>query len=1681
MAVVGTAYVHVKALANNMAKDMEDQLQPLAQKFKDAGQEASQNFAEEFNKGVGDSLKNNDDMNIAEGLSDRAKPELEELEKEFERTEKKIVDNNRSSLKQLAENFKNTGKKSSNNFIQNFGMGMWFNLVHKMYDLFLFVTPAIGAAGGAITQLVGGLYSMVGALGPVVSTVGVLPGMYYSFAGALIATNIGLKDSLSASQLGFKAAKAVATGSKDAGAAVQKYQEALKGLGPEARKFTETLVGMSGTFQDISANIQTALLPDLTKALEILQKNGIIDGFGRSFEGLAGVVGTTALQIASLTNQPFFKGKLGEALQSSTTVAGYFGSALSNLVQSLVLVAAAAAPVTEEFARWISTVTGGWASKATNDFDGLRAGIQRGADMAKLMGEILGNLWGTLTGLGKAGSDAGRGLWESFRDVTQEWENFVNSVEGQKTLETFFENAANGTRAVGNAFRALGRVMGELGTNENVGKMLEGLTPMIEQFGDMLVRMVDEAGPALGEMVDALLDLLDTITEGQGISAFADTITVFAKALNGLLNLPGGHQILIFLATFIGIFKASSIIAQVTGFRGAVSGLFKTLQNVKTSGGVSSWIRGISTQMKDGKKVTTGYAAGMTGSMRAIAGSVKRGAVSAGKGFASLGTTMVSSVRGPLDKSFGTIHKQVNGFGKSATTSATKTGKGMGAGLALGFRNTGQAIGGAAKSAAGGVSGAFVAAGTKSKNAMNKAGSSIKSGFGKTMGAIGKLNPFGAILTAIELLIPIFITLYQTSDTFRNAVNGAFKAIGDAIQPVLPILQNLFEQVSGVFSGLLESVGPPLMDAFGSIVSSLGPVLGTIGQTLGDVFSQIGPVIGQMASSIGPLLSSIGQTIGGVFSQLGPVIGQIVGQIGPLASSILPVLGNAFTQIVTAVQPLLPMLGQLVGTVLSSLGGILGSIVPIFGQFVGMVVQVGSQLIGALIPPLVQLVSSVLPVLVTVFQSLFPVFTTLISTLLPPLINLLGTVLPAVIGFLMPIITAVISAIVPIIQGLMTVLTGVITFLTGVFTGNWSMAWEGIKQIFVGLWNTLVAVVTGVWGVLVSIVTGIWNAIKGVTTAVFTAIGSFFVSIWNGYINTVRTVATAIVSFAINKWNQMKASTLQVYGAIRSGITTAINAVKSVVTKVVTAVVSTAINKWNQMKATTLRVFAAIKSGISSAINGAKSVVSSAVNGIKTSMTNAWNAVKNATTRAWSAMKSAISNGISGAVSLVRSLPGKFKSAMGNAGSLLRGVGSNIVRGLVNGLKSGLSWVTSTARNLAKSAVNAAKGALGIKSPSRVFKEIGGYVGKGFVKGLKGSESSVSAASKKLADMVTKAYNSKKLSKGTYNRTMKVIKSGNKKMLGLAGQRAVVAEKLKKANEKLTEATKLRNDFATGLSDKLIGTLDLGDITKKMDFNTVLGKFKDATTQVKKFSSDMAKLRKMGLDQDLYEQITQAGAERGSELAASLLQKGQSGINQINQQFRDLERASASAGGQSADYLYKSGVDSAKGLIKGLKSQEKSLAKQAERMAKIISKSVKKALRIKSPSRIMADLGGFTAEGLIKGMDDMQSNVSASAENMGKATVAGAKKAMTLNTEFANMSLRSVATPVAPISATLDSNTVGGSAWDTNPILSPQNQALVNALSQYVGTEQTNYFNIQKDKDIRTLAVEISRELERTK
>lgn len=65
-------------------------------------------------------------------------------------------------------------------------------------------------------------------------------------------------------------------------------------------------------------------------------------------------------------------------------------------------------------------------------------------------------------------------------------------------------------------------------------------------------------------------------------------------------------------------------------------------------------------------------------------------------------------------------------------------------------------------------------------------------------------------------------------------------------------------------------------------------------------------------------------------------------------------------------------------------------------------------------------------------------------------------------------------------------------------------------------------------------------------------------------------------------------------------------------------------------------------------------------------------------------------------------------------------LGTQMVDGLVNGITSGAFRVTDAVRGLATNAIDSAREALGIASPSRVFEEIGGYTAEGYERGIRG-------------------------------------------------------------------------------------------------------------------------------------------------------------------------------------------------------------------------------------------------------------------------------------------------------------------------------------------------------------------------
>ena len=82
-----------------------------------------------------------------------------------------------------------------------------------------------------------------------------------------------------------------------------------------------------------------------------------------------------------------------------------------------------------------------------------------------------------------------------------------------------------------------------------------------------------------------------------------------------------------------------------------------------------------------------------------------------------------------------------------------------------------------------------------------------------------------------------------------------------------------------------------------------------------------------------------------------------------------------------------------------------------------------------------------------------------------------------------------------------------------------------------------------------------------------------------------------------------------------------------------------------------------------------------------------------------------------------------------------------MIQGLINGIKGMASNVVGAINGVVSGAVNAAKKALGINSPSKVFTQFGKWTGEGLAIGIDSESNRVTKASKGLSSSVIGGYN----------------------------------------------------------------------------------------------------------------------------------------------------------------------------------------------------------------------------------------------------------------------------------------------------------------------------------------------------
>lgn len=316
---------------------------------------------------------------------------------------------------------------------------------------------------------------------------------------------------------------------------------------------------------------------------------------------------------------------------------------------------------------------------------------------------------------------------------------------------------------------------------------------------------------------------------------------------------------------------------------------------------------------------------------------------------------------------------------------------------------------------------------------------------------------------------------------------------------------------------------------------------------------------------------------------------------------------------------------------------------------------------------------------------------------------------------LAPILSEIFATIGRLIGGVVDIVVGVVQVICGIIKGfkdgDWSLFIEGLKSIWDGFWAIATAPFVAVYNVLTEYLakfgltwSDVWNGIKDFFFGVWEAINTFISNVLNG----IKNLFVGILNDIHDVW-------MSVWTAVSTFINTALTNIQTFFTNVINTVETTKIKVCQK--------FEALRSAVTQTIENLKTAAQNKFNEMKTNVINTVENIKSQASSKMTAMKDAVVQTISNmATSIINKMKGIYNGIVNTFSSIkskMEEVGSNIVNGIWNGIKNGWDWLNNKVAGLAKSLLDSAKNALGIKSPSKEFeKQVGVWLPPGIANGF---------------------------------------------------------------------------------------------------------------------------------------------------------------------------------------------------------------------------------------------------------------------------------------------------------------------------------------------------------------------------
>lgn len=622
---------------------------------------------------------------------------------------------------------------------------------------------------------------------------------------------------------------------------------------------------------------------------------------------------------------------------------------------------------------------------------------------------------------------------------------------------------------------------------------------------------------------------------------------------------------------------------------------------------------------------------------------------------------------------------------------------------------------------------------------------------------------YGADGAAQQMADTMLDNLSGQLTLLKSALEGLAIQFGEILMPYIKQfvqwLQNLVQKLQEMTPEQKEQIVK-----WAAFAAAIGPVLLAVGKFVTGIGNVIS-VFGKLKTAIPAVKGALVAVKGAIAGISAPVVA-VVAVIGTLVAAFATLwkTNEEFRNKITAIW------NQIKGTFDKLCQGIVDRLNKLGFDF---------ENIGEVLKAIWEGFCNFLaPIFEGVFQNIANTFDTIVNVIL----GILDFFIAIFTGdwegawdAIKGIFESIWNGIVAWFQNIGNTLLGILDAICGWFGTTWDNTWNSIKQFFVDIWNSIVSFFTNIIDTIKTSVSNFVTTIINFFAQLPTNIANFITNAWNSvvtwatnmvnkaremgqnFLNAVvefftdlpykigRFIGSALTNVALwvvnmvnkaremgqNFINNVVAFFTQLPGKILQFITSAWNNVTQWATNMVNKAREMGTNFINNVVSFFTQLPGKIQQFISSALNNVTTWVSNMASKAREAgsqfINNVVSFIQQLPGKIKQFLDSAINNlrtwvtqmGQKGKEA-VQSLINNVISAASGIASKVMSIGSDIVSGVWNGIKNAASWFINQVKGFFSGIVDGVKDALGIGSPSKVFRdEIGKWLPPGVAQGFK--------------------------------------------------------------------------------------------------------------------------------------------------------------------------------------------------------------------------------------------------------------------------------------------------------------------------------------------------------------------------